>query len=94
MTLEKSSLSTSDQTSGPWWAYSLVWMVIAGPAVVVVASFITLWLAIRTPDPVVADDYYRRGIEINKTLAARDRSLAPAQQGRNHAVTPAPGTDR
>ena len=94
MTLEKSSLSTSDQTSGPWWAYSLVWMVIAGPAVVVVASFITLWLAIRTPDPVVADDYYRRGIEINKTLAARDRSLAPAQQGRNHAVTPAPGADR
>ena len=94
MTLEKPSLSTSDQTSGPWWAYSLVWMVIAGPAVVVVASFITLWLAIRTPDPVVAEDYYRRGIEINKTLAARDRALAPAQQGRNHAVTPAQGADR
>ena len=94
MTIEKSSSNPSDQTSGPWWAYSLVWMVIAGPAVVVVASFITLWLAIRTPDPVVADDYYRRGIEINKTLAARDRSLAPAQQGRNHAVTPAQGADR
>ena len=83
--------SASD--SGPWWKYPLVWMVIAGPAVVVVAGFTTLWLAIRTPDPVVAGDYYRRGIEINEALA-RDKSLAPAQQGRNHAATPAPGAGR
>jgi hypothetical protein len=76
--------------SGPWWKYPLVWMVIAGPAAVVVAGFVTLWLAIRTPDPVVTGDYYRRGIEINQTLA-RDKSLAPAQQGRNHAASPAPG---
>ena len=94
MTTEKIPLNPSVQTSGPWWTYSLVWMVIAGPAVVIVASFVTLWLAIRTPDPVVAADYYRRGIEINKTLAARDKSLVPAQQGRNHAATPASGPDR
>jgi hypothetical protein len=88
----KSSVdSLSD--SGPWWKYPLVWMVISGPAVVVVAGFATLWLAIRTPDPVVAGDYYRRGIEINQTLA-RDKSLAPAQQGRNHAATPAPAGAR
>jgi uncharacterized protein len=36
----------------------------------------------------VAADYYRRGIEINKTLAARDKALLPAQQARNHAATP------
>jgi hypothetical protein len=77
--------------SGPWWRYPLVWMVVAGPAAVVVAGFATLWLAIRTPDPVVAGDYYRRGMEINQTLA-RDKSLAPAQQGRNHAATPAPAS--
>jgi hypothetical protein len=75
----------------PWWNFPLVWMVIAGPAVVVVAGFVTLWLAIRTPDPVVAGDYYRQGININQTLADRDKSLAPALQGRNHAATPAPG---
>lgn len=79
--------------SGPWWKYPLVWMVIAGPAVVVVAGFVTLWLAIRTPDPVVAGDYYRRGIEINQTLG-HDKSLAPAQQGRNHAATPPPVSGR
>ncbi|MDW5442774.1 FixH family protein [Polaromonas sp. SM01] len=73
----------------PWWKFPLVWMVIAGPAAVVVAGFVTLWLAIRTPDPVVAGDYYRQGIRINQTLADRDKSLAPALQGRNHAATPA-----
>ncbi|NDZ18450.1 nitrogen fixation protein FixH [Variovorax sp. WS11] len=62
-------------------------MVMAGPAVVVVASFVTLWLALRTPDPVVEADYYRRGIEINKALA--DKKLMPALAGRNHAATPA-----
>jgi hypothetical protein len=64
-------------------------MVIGGPGVVVIASFTTLWLAIRTPDPVVDEDYYRKGVEINRTLA--DKKLMPAESGRNHAATP--GTD-
>ena len=70
----------------PWWRFPLVWMVMAGPALVVLASFVTLWLALRTPDPVVTPDYYRRGIEINQSLA--DRKLMPALAGRNHAATP------
>ena len=70
----------------PWWRFPLVWMVMAGPAVVVVASFVTLWLAVRTPDPVVESDYYRRGIEINRSLARKN--LMPAMTGRNHAATP------
>ena len=76
----------AEDTAAPWWKFPLVWMVIAGPAIVVVAGFATLWLAIRTPDPVVSQDYYRQGIEINKTLA--DERLMPAQAGRNHAATP------
>ena len=71
----------------PWWKFGHVWLVISGPAIVVVAAFVTLYLAIRTPDPVVAEDYYRQGIEINRTLAPNDASLAPAMQGRNHAAT-------
>lgn len=65
-----------------------MWLVVGGPAIVVVAGFVTLWLAIRNPDPVVASDYYRRGVEINKTLENRDASLLPALKGRNHAATP------
>ena len=73
----------------PWWKHGLVWLVISGPAVVVVAGIATVVIAVRQPDPVVAPDYYRRGIEINKTLAARDKAALPALQGRNHAATPA-----
>lgn len=77
----------------PWWKFGYVWMVIAGPAVVVVAGFATLWLALANPESLVAEDYYRQGIGINKTLAAeREKSLMPAVQGRNHAATPLAAT--
>ena len=75
----------------PWWKYPHVWLIIAGPAAVVIAGFVTLFIAIRVPDPVVAEDYYRRGLNINKTLAdEQSQQLAPAMQARNHAATPKP----
>ena len=77
----------------PWWKHGHVWLLIAGPAAVIVAGIATVVLAVRTPDPLVAEDYYRRGIEINKTLPAGDaaaKALMPALQGRNHAASPAP----
>jgi hypothetical protein len=79
----------SIQLGAPWWKFGHVWLVVAGPAVVVVASFITLYLAVAHPDPVVSEDYYRQGIEINKTLDAKAAAAtyAPAAQGRNHAAT-------
>lgn len=79
----------SQTESGPWWRYGHVWLVISGPAVVVVAALVTGWIALRTPDPVIEADYYRRGVEINQTLA-REKAMMPAMQGRNHAATPAP----
>ena len=69
-----------------WWRYGHVWLVISGPAVVVVAGFVTLYLAIVNPDPVV-DAYYRKGVEINKTLGTVPANVAPAIAGRNHAAT-------
>lgn len=81
---------TQPQTSLPWWRYAHVWMIIAGPAIVVVAGFVTLWLAIRTPDPVVDEDYYQQGLRINETLQKQrqgEASMQPAMKGRNHAAT-------
>lgn len=63
-------------SSGPWWKYGHVWLVVSGPAIVVVAGFITLYLAITRPDPL-----------IDKTLESDSASRAPALQGRNHAQT-------
>lgn len=72
----------------PWWKHGHVWLIVSGPAAVVVAGIATFWIAASNADPVVATDYYRQGMEINKTLAARDKANLPAMQGRNHAVTP------
>jgi hypothetical protein len=71
----------------PWWKFGHVWLVVAGPAVVVIAGFITLWLAVRTPDPVVTTDNYRQSAGIDKTLEGSPAALAPAVQARNHAAT-------
>jgi hypothetical protein len=65
-----------------------VWLVLSGPAIVVVAGFVTLWIAVSRPDPVVAEDYYQQGVDINKTLENPEGSLTPALKGRNHAATP------
>ena len=75
-------------TVQPWWRYGHVWLIISGPLLVVIAGFVTAFIALRNPDPVIAEDYYRQGLEINKTLNDPKRSLAPAQQARNHAATP------
>jgi uncharacterized protein len=77
--------ATSQNTA--WWKFGHVWMVIAGPAVVVVASFITLYLAVKGMDPVLDENTYRQSVEMNKALAVNPASLAPAMQGRNHAQT-------
>lgn len=80
--------SSATPAAAPWWKFGHVWLVLAGPLVVIVAGFITLWLAMSRPDPVVAEDYYQRGIDINKTLEHPEKSMAPAMKGRNHAATP------
>ena len=74
------------QAIKPWWHFGHVWLIISGPLLVVIASFVTLYLALTLPDPVI-DDYYRKGIEINKTLDAQRDAMSPAMQARNHAVT-------
>ena len=53
----------------PWWKHGHVWLLISGPATVIVAGILTAWIAVATNDPVVDNDYYRKGIEINKQLA-------------------------
>jgi len=39
--------------SSPWWRHGMVWLVISGPAAVIVAGFATLFIAIAYPDPVL-----------------------------------------
>ena len=56
------------ETSEPWYRHRWPWLLMSGPAIVVVAGFYTAYLAVRTDDGVVADDYYKRGLEVNQEL--------------------------
>lgn len=52
------------------------WLLAAGPAIVVVASFATLALALTHDDALVATNYYKLGLTINRTLAAEPMHVA------------------
>ena len=56
-----------------WYRQPMVWLVIAIPASSVVMGAIMLSLAIVSYDGLVVDDYYKRGLEINQSIA-RDRA--------------------
>lgn len=60
----------------PWYRQPWPWFVFSLPAAAVVGGIITASLAMRSPDQVVAVDYYRRGLAINEQLARRDRAEA------------------
>lgn len=60
--------------TGPWYRQPWPWLLMAGPAIVIVAAFVTIWLAIVSDDGVVADDYYKRGLVINRVLERENRA--------------------
>lgn len=68
------------QPEAPWYRHRWPWILMAGPAIVVVAGIGSAVLAVETDDPVVADDYYTQGLAINRELAreqhARDLAVA------------------
>lgn len=87
-----SKTEQASSSSRPWWSFGMVWLVIAGPAIVVVAGFYTYYLAVRTPDPVLPTQQPAKA-----TGQGADITHAPALQGRNHAATgelPAPPADK
>ena len=53
----------------PWYREPWPWILIALPGSVVVASFVTLYLAVTHADALVVDNYYKEGLAINRVLA-------------------------
>jgi hypothetical protein len=66
---------TKHETALPWWRVGMVWLVIAGPAAVVIAGIVTAFVAVSGADPQV------------KPASATNIAEVPALQGRNHAAT-------
>lgn len=71
-------MESQDKDQKPWYRQRWPWLLMIGPAWVVVGAFIMIWLANRTPDALVVDDYYKRGKAINQDLS-RDRAAAEKQ---------------
>jgi hypothetical protein len=85
------SAASGAAASLAWWRVSMVWLVVGGPAAVVLASFVTLYLAVSHPDPVLpalpvasADG---DGDAAVKSDPAKAAALQPALVGRNHSAT-------
>jgi hypothetical protein len=62
-----------------------MWMVVGGPLVVVVAGFVTFYLAASNPDPVYQDT--GRNARVAGSSTSQSGADAPAMQARNHAAT-------
>jgi hypothetical protein len=82
-------MKIDDQSGQKWWRFGHVWLVIALPSIVVVASFITLYLAISRPNEIISDDSYQPSRQSDQSIEARrkESGMAPAMLGRNHAQT-------
>jgi hypothetical protein len=55
-----------------WYRQLWPWLLISGPATVLVAGAATMWIAFATADGLVAEDYYKQGLAINKRLAREE----------------------
>lgn len=74
--MSKSIPETTTERPIPWWRVRMLWLVIGGPLAVVLASFVTLGIALSHPDPVISTRHDGAAAE------------QPAIQARNHAATP------
>lgn len=64
-------------TGRSWWREPMMYLVVGGPLTVIIASFFTLALALRHPDPPVQ----------TRQVSADAPNQQPAVTARNHAAT-------
>lgn len=77
----------------PAWREPMMWLVMGGPAIVVVASFLTLALALRHPDPPLETRAMTQHAadDVQPADLRAQSGDVPALLARNHAATGVPG---
>lgn len=60
----------------PWYKQFWPWFLIALPLSVVIASIVTINIAIETDDGLVSDDYYKEGLAIHKDADSAAKASA------------------
>ena len=56
----------------PWYRERWPWLLMSGPLAVLLAGAVTTWIAFASADGLVAEDYYKQGLGINRRLARED----------------------
>ena len=69
-------MKTQSTDTAPWYRHRWPWLLALGPVCVVLAGFYTAYLAIKNPEAMVVDDYYREGKAINLQLKRDQRAKA------------------
>lgn len=59
----------------PWYREPWPWILAAGPFIVVIAGLTTAWIAVKTNDGLVTEDYYKKGLAANQTIAQSERAI-------------------
>lgn len=65
-------------TVQPWYRERWPWLLMIGPVAAVIGGLITAYIAVTHQDGLVAEDYYKQGLAINRTL---DRERAASHLG-------------
>ena len=60
----------------PWYRHRWPWLLMAGPGLVIVAGVITTIIAFKGADGLVADDYYKQGLGVNRQIARDAAAVA------------------
>ena len=95
MSALSNTVSSTPRASAPWYREPYVWMILGGPLAVILASMVTIYLAVTRPDPVL--DRRSGVVMLDPALieklspeqrAALNLSVTPAHKARNHAASP------
>ena len=52
----------------PWYKQGYVWLIILFPMLAVIGGIATMIIAVKSDDGLVVDDYYKKGLEINRVI--------------------------
>ena len=61
-------MSLSPKKNLPWWREPMVWLIIGLPVTAVIASLITLNIAVRNADSLVKEGYAKEGFTVQEVL--------------------------
>jgi len=59
---------TVKENSKPWYREPWPWFLMSGPIIVIIAALTSAWIAIRSSDGLVTEDYYKQGQAAGETL--------------------------